>query len=62
MDPNLATLRTLLELGWPAIVLVECIILWRDNGKLRDKLISVLEYKDIDTRQTPTPTIHTGED
>lgn len=42
MDENLATLRTILELGWPAIVLFQCVILYRDNIKMRDTLVSYL--------------------
>lgn len=40
---NLQTLQTLLQLGWPAIVLIECVILWRDNVALRTRLIDHLE-------------------
>lgn len=42
MDTNLATLRAILELGWPAIVLFQCVMLYRDNIKMRDMLVSYL--------------------
>jgi len=43
---NLAFLQALLQLGWPAIVLIECIILWRDNQELRNRLFDVLQKRE----------------
>ncbi|GJQ33885.1 MAG: hypothetical protein HBSAPP04_27240 [Ignavibacteriaceae bacterium] len=42
MDANFEFLTTLLQLGWPAIVLIECYVLYKDNIKLRDLLIEYL--------------------
>lgn len=62
MEQNFQFLQTLLQLGWPAIVLIQCIILWRDNIALRDKLIASLENKEITRQVQPTSIIHTGQD
>lgn len=62
MDQNFQFLQTLLQLGWPAIVLVQCVVLWRDNVAMRDKLFTLLEelrrHEDI----PKAPTIHAGTD
>lgn len=61
MEQNLQFLQTLLQLGWPAIVLLECIILWRDNVALRDKLINYLEKKETVLPGKTASIIHTDE-
>lgn len=40
---DLATLRTLLDLGWPAIVLLICFFLWRAYQARTDQLIKSLQ-------------------
>jgi len=62
MDQNFQFLQTLLQLGWPAIVLVECIILWRDNVALRDRLFAYLENEDREKQLPHVPTIQAGND
>jgi len=62
MEQNFQFLQTLLQLGWPAIVLVQCVVLWRDNVALRDRLMAYLENERKELRLPNPPTIHTGED
>lgn len=62
MDQNFQFLQTLLQLGWPAIVLVECIVLWRDNVAMRDRLFTLLEELRQKDEVPRAPTIHTGTD
>lgn len=62
MDQNFQFLQTLLQLGWPAIVLVQCVVLWRDNVAMRDRLFSLLEELRKDDELPRVPTIHSGTD
>ena len=62
MDQNFQFLQTLLQLGWPAIVLVECIVLWRDNVAMRDRLFNLLEELRRNEEVPRVPTIHSGQD
>jgi hypothetical protein len=45
MDDILAAVRTLLELGSPAIYLAMLFTLWRENRRLNDLLVEVLRER-----------------
>lgn len=40
---NVEFLQTILQLGWPAIVLFQCWLLWRDNLAMRAELVIALK-------------------
>lgn len=61
MDSNFQFLQTLLQLGWPAIVLVQCVLLWRDSLQVRDRYISFLEKQINEDARPDTPTFHPAE-
>ncbi len=45
-DPILQAVRAILELGWPAIVLVQSVILWRAHQTMVDRYIAYLETRE----------------
>lgn len=49
---NLQFLQAILQLGWPAIVLIQNIILYRDNIKMRDAIMDYLKQRD--SEEIPT--------
>jgi len=53
MDDILAAVRTLLELGSPAIYLVMLFALWRENRRLNDLLVEILRER-RSPRRTPS--------
>lgn len=61
-NPNLQVLQTLLQLGWPAIVLVEVVILYRDNIKLRDWILQNLTDREADNEGKNEPKAGSGMD
>ncbi len=53
-DPLIGAVRAVLELGWPAIVLVQSAILWRSAQQMTDRYIAHLEA-DETARETAQP-------
>jgi len=58
---NLTFLQALLQLGWPAIVLIQCVVLWRDNQELRMRIFNYLESKDRNELLGPPQPSHTDD-
>jgi hypothetical protein len=53
MDDILTVIRTLLELGSPAIYLMMLFTLWRENRRLNDLLVEILRER-RSSRRTPS--------
>lgn len=43
MNELISQLEKLLQLGFPAVVLVQCYFLWQDNKFLRKEIIALLK-------------------
>lgn len=43
MSDLLDTVEKLLRLGFPAVVLIQCYFLWKDNKCLRKEIIALLK-------------------
>lgn len=54
-DPIIASVRQVIDLGMPAVVLVQSIVLYRALSSMTDRYISTLELL-IDKSRPPSPT------
>lgn len=54
-DPIIASVRAVIDLGMPAVVLVQSIVLYRALSAMTDRYISTLELL-LDKPRSPSPT------
>lgn len=54
-DPIIGAVRAVLELGWPAIVLVQSAILWRKVEALNERYLTFLEAQVEGKKAQETP-------
>lgn len=53
-DPIIASVRAVIDLGMPAVVLVQSIVLYRSLSAMTDRYISMLELL-VDKSRSPSP-------
>jgi len=58
MDTTLQTIKDLLTLGWPAIVLIQLWFMWQKYNALQDRYIDDLRTIALKMASTPAPVVN----